>query len=264
MKRHRFSIATVTLVLTLLGSTLAANDNDDDRLFGKGRFLRRMRKEFSTQATPTSKKNKKKNSQAKGKSPTLAPQANSKSNRQASAKAGPDVSQRSGKNVTLGFGMLIESRNESLVVKTLDRRGNAAQAGIKTSDVITGIGGIEISSIEEFNQITEIMGNGDQLEFQISRKGKAQTLLIQYGIAPTESEVVTPTTQPTGVVSRLGSTSRISPASTQGLSSVMRLPKIETRRQQLEQRQRQPAPVQQRRTAPSATSGHTILRHPSR
>lgn len=82
---------------------------------------------------------------------------------------------------TLGFGMLVETRGEKLVITRLAPKGNARKAGFKTGDVIVNGGGIEFESIEEFNQVSEALKDGDQLEFSIKRRGKEETLLLPFG-----------------------------------------------------------------------------------
>lgn len=256
MKQQHFLLTIVALVVTLTGSTLLANDNDDDKLFGRGRFLRRMRKEFSAEKDPKSKKEKKtkKDKANKGKSPTLATDAkstprsrtNSKQKNDPNRETAPLASDRSTKTTTLGFGMLIESRKDSIVVSTMDRRGNAATAGIKPGDIITGVGGIEITSISEINQITTIVSAGDQIEFQITRKGKPQKVLVQFGTAPDPDTAPTPiatTHQPNAPMPSLtGGQIQSSPivikqkpqiisaSAAPGLQSVMSLPRYRSAR----------------------------------
>lgn len=89
---------------------------------------------------------------------------------------------------TLGFGMLVEARGDEIVVAKIDPKGNAKEAGIKRGDVIIRGGGIDFGSVDEFNQVAEILKDGDQLEFEVERRGKEETVLILFGEAPENSE----------------------------------------------------------------------------
>ncbi len=91
---------------------------------------------------------------------------------------------RSGKKQTLAFGMLLETRGENLVVTNIDPNGNANKAGIRKGDMILGAGGLELGSMLEFNEITDVLRSGDQLEFVVSRSGKKDKKLILFGEAP--------------------------------------------------------------------------------
>ncbi|MEZ6095472.1 MAG: PDZ domain-containing protein [Pirellulaceae bacterium] len=81
----------------------------------------------------------------------------------------------------VGFGLVMEVEGQSVVVKDVDRKGNAFNAGIRKGDVIAGIGGMAIQSIEEFDQITDFMKNGDQIEMSIARKGKQEKVNVTFG-----------------------------------------------------------------------------------
>lgn len=114
--------------------------------------------------------------------------ANVPTRTQADTARVPQQPTRSNAQATEGFGMRVEQRGESLVVRQIDGKGNAAEAGIKRGDIILNGGGVEFSTVDEFNQITEILKNGDQLEFEIERRGKKEKLLIQFGEASAAPE----------------------------------------------------------------------------
>lgn len=86
--------------------------------------------------------------------------------------------------------MLLELRAKKLVVTQLNPRGNAHEAGIRKGDVVIDAGGMELGSLDEFNEVADILGQGDQLEFEITRRGKKEKVLIQFGTAPKEGEIV--------------------------------------------------------------------------
>lgn len=190
----------MALVSTLFcGSVLCTcvtADNPDDRTFGNGRFLRRLRDDVvkRTKLEPKKKEEGKDPTPAKRPAkgePTLATRpskAMPAQNRRPSAA--PTAAAKNSKELSNGFGMQIESRNDQLIVTKTDARGNAVEAGVRNGDIVVGAGGVEIKSVEELQEITKILGNGDQLEFEISRRGQEKKVLIQFGEAPEESEVV--------------------------------------------------------------------------
>jgi len=219
MKLHQLLIVGVLTTTVLCGT---ASAKYQQRLFGNGRFLKRMRDDLTGKSTPkqpTAAKTKA-NTEAKGKTPTLAkskssataPRSNAKtptpavrgktptlarsSNSKTTPRsvAGPSASpkevSRSAKKPTIGFGMLLETKGDDIAVTQIDPRGNANEAGIKKGDLIRGAGGVDLTSLEEFNEITNILGQGDQLEFNVERRGKKKDILIQFGTAPEEGKIV--------------------------------------------------------------------------
>ena len=87
------------------------------------------------------------------------------------------------------FGFVLqESKSGQLIVSKIDARGNAAEAGLVRGDRVIEVGGIEANSVEEFEGISKIMQNGDQMEFKIKRNGREKTVMITYGEAPDADE----------------------------------------------------------------------------
>ena len=83
------------------------------------------------------------------------------------------------------FGMTVtENKDGVLVITQVHPRGNAAQAGIRPGDVVAEIGSVEPGSKKEYESIVDIMSEGDQMEFVISRRGKENTLMVQFGDLP--------------------------------------------------------------------------------
>lgn len=89
-----------------------------------------------------------------------------------------------------GFGMQFDLKSEKLIVTKIDTRGNAHKAGLKKGDVIVKVGGIEPGSREEFEEITKILGQGDELEFTIERRAKKKDMMIRFGTVSEEAEVI--------------------------------------------------------------------------
>ena len=84
-----------------------------------------------------------------------------------------------------GFGFAIRmDSNDALVVTAVDRAGNAAKEGLRRGDIVLEIGGIEATSVEEFDEISKVMNDGDQLEFKIKRSGREKNLDISFGKTP--------------------------------------------------------------------------------
>ena len=231
MKKHSILTAIALTTTLLCGSVLCTSvtaDTPDDRRFGNGRFLKRLRDEVTerTKPDPKKKENAKKPTKADPRSkgtnaknaPTPAkrsakgaPTPAARPSAQASQRNRPSVANPYGQQrpasaaaavkskndirketqqLSQGFGMQIQSRGEQLVVTKTDSRGNAAEAGVRKGDVVLSAGGAAIGSVEELEEITKILGKGDQLEFEVARKGQKKKVLIQFGEAPEEDEVV--------------------------------------------------------------------------
>ena len=84
-----------------------------------------------------------------------------------------------------GFGLRLDTnRNDELYVASVVPGGNAAKAGIRRGDTILEIGGVEATSVEEYDQISKAMSEGDQMEFRIERHGQTDKMLVAWGEAP--------------------------------------------------------------------------------
>jgi hypothetical protein len=84
-----------------------------------------------------------------------------------------------------GFGMSIKlNRDDQLIVSNVDPNGNAARAGVRPGDQILEIGGMEATTVEEFEEIAKIMSAGDQLELRFKRGSETDKILVQYGETP--------------------------------------------------------------------------------
>ena len=85
----------------------------------------------------------------------------------------------------VGLGMnVVADKADQFVVTQIAPGGNAAKAGIQRGDLITKFAGTELGSIEEYDEISKILGAGDQIEIQVSRRGKEATLTVQNGKLP--------------------------------------------------------------------------------
>ena len=91
-------------------------------------------------------------------------------------------------NAKQGFGFQLTEKNEKLIVSRVDPNSNAAGEGIRPGDVITGIGGVEVETTGAFDEIAEILSNGDTIEIAIQRGGKPSEIQVAYGEAPNPEE----------------------------------------------------------------------------
>ena len=206
--------------LTIAFQSVAQQSTDaQEKMFGNGRFIKRVFGDLIPQSKPKPKPNLNAASKAgqiptpakrpsQASQPTLASKkASPRSNNPRSIQPARSVDSRKTTNrlpkssvagaketpttrstakATLGFGMMIKLRNEKLYVERLDPKGNAAAAGVRPGDQLVSGGGIDFETVADFNGISEILEDGDQLEFSVKRGGKDKEMLIVYGKAPAE------------------------------------------------------------------------------
>ena len=317
MKRYLlFTVAVLSV--TVLTSNLFA-ECQDDRMFGNGRFLRRLRDDITgktsatPKATPKSNKSKAKPNAKEptpaGKRPSISfptpatPQGGvskqsarrnttarptavrskaSVSPKLASPKPTVSDSKRSkekGSNMVpaKGFGMQLELKSDKFIVSKVDSRGNAQKAGIKRGDVILSAGGVELSSVEEFIEITKILGQGDQIELQVEQRGKEKDVVIQFGQVPKPDEITrvspTKTKNDNSFIPQRDDNSQTGLRSVlnqqrQNAGSVDTQQTIELQRQQIEQLQREVQRLKRQSNASSSiqiapATDDTIWKSPS-
>jgi len=213
-------ICTIALATIVFQSMNAQSVDAQERMFGNGRFLKRVfgdlapQSELAKAPTPAAeaKKGQLQSKQptatrrpSQNTQPTLARQslrsrsgaprsvqparsdANHASiNRLPKASATADAASiptRSNAKATLGFGMLVQLQNDKLYVSQLDPKGNAAMAGVRVGDQMVAGGGIDFESLADYNGIGDILEDGDQLEFELERNGRAKEMMIVFGKA---------------------------------------------------------------------------------
>ncbi len=76
-----------------------------------------------------------------------------------------------------------ESEPEGLVIDRIEAQGVAARSGLRRGDVIVKIGGIDARYEGDLIGISKVMQPGDQIEFEIRRKGKPRKILVRFGEA---------------------------------------------------------------------------------
>lgn len=199
MKPYQLVMPAV-LILFLLSSSAIAQ-SQDSRGFGKGRFLRRLRNDISKsvqQANKAKSAAKPTKADPRAKTPTLADRPGSSKKvptpatrpSAAPTPAANPAAKFSARKNSEGFGMVVVAHGDNYVVARIDQRGNAYEAGIRQGDRILSTGGAELSSMEQYNDIADLLGNGDQLEFEIARRGEKKKVNVQFGEAPEEGEFV--------------------------------------------------------------------------
>ncbi len=195
MNRIHLLLVAVIATTVCAGSTIAEKPSDK---FGRGRLLRKWRDDLigktEKQNQQNANKNKKQPTPAKrpanGQTPTPArrPAAMQTSANQTKGAQQPALSNKeiqSRRKTVEKFGMLVQkdSKGRFFVAQT-SPKGNAVEAGVQRGDQLIQIGGTDLESIEEFYEISGILGEGDAIEFQISRRGQKKTVMISYGEAP--------------------------------------------------------------------------------
>lgn len=95
-----------------------------------------------------------------------------------------------------GFGFELVDRDDGVYVDKVKPKGNADQAELKKGDRIAKIGGVEVELIQQFEEIAEMLENGDQIEMVISRRGKEQEVTLQFGQPPAEPETPAESSEP--------------------------------------------------------------------
>ena len=236
MKLHRLSLVALMTLLIFTGDSFA-----QEKMFGNGRLLRRIRDNFNggrikdaksaltpksgsnsklkipTPAKPSTNAPKFTNSgvrpPSRSKTPTLAapklaapklatpkpsatlvaPKIDSRINSRVESRNTPPIVEstrresrvtRSGKKQTIGFGMVLESNGKNFVITQVYPKGNAKESGLKVGDKVIKAAGIELNSIEEFNQITDVLREGDQIEIEYRRGNKNDKSFIMLGEGP--------------------------------------------------------------------------------
>jgi C-terminal processing protease CtpA/Prc len=194
MKRIQYLVVAIVAVVIFSGDVVAQQPVNNAK-FGRGRLLRKWRNDFSgntqKQKSPTPAKQGKQPTPAKR--PDSTSQSNAATQRTGNQKYSRNVAtrpsstrQQATRNAKKrGFGMLVEvDKNEKLVVSQVDSNGNAVAAGIRRGDFITQLGGVDLGSLDEFKEIGKVLGEGDEMDLQISRRGQKKDVKVQYGEIP--------------------------------------------------------------------------------
>lgn len=251
----------VALLAAMIAILCSSDIMAQQRLFGNGRFLKRVRDELTGQSktppkkpsqskkptaakdkTPTPAKPKAKkpatNEVGSGKAPTTARPNNPKQPELVQGENASFEATRSNEKTTKGFGMLVQKQGDQLVVTAVDPKGNAHDSGLRRGDKIAKIGGVELKSLNEYNDIADILREGDQIEMHFERKGNSKKALVQLGKAPDPNEVAPgKTVEPIELTT--GTKPRSATAGTKPSGNQSYLNTIQRQQQQIEQMQRE-------------------------
>lgn len=191
-----------TIAVTVLATTTFA-DSPFDKFLPRGRLLRKLRDDVMgppepKEPTPATKPN----ANQKGPTPAVRPTGQQRPHPQATNNRGsqqqrPQANRQSQpKRPTTassgadGFGMaVVIDKKDNIIVAQVSPKGNAAEAGLQRGDVIVEAGGVELTSIEEYQEIAKMLSAGDQLDLKVARRGKPSTVTLQYGQPPSLEDV---------------------------------------------------------------------------
>lgn len=119
-----------------------------------------------------------------------------------------------------GFGVIVQmAKNNDMVVTRVHPQGNAVKAGLKPGDIVKTVGSVKLTSIEEYDQITKDLRPGDQMEFEVVRRGRPEKALVQFGTVPAEPQIANSSTVP--AIEAPVSNYRESPIALNGVPSVL-------------------------------------------
>ena len=83
-----------------------------------------------------------------------------------------------------GFGATFKLVGKKVVVQKIRKSGMADKAGIKTGDEVLSIGSMPIEVPRDTGQIDQLLKPGDQVEFEIVRRGKEDRVLVSFQQEP--------------------------------------------------------------------------------
>ena len=150
--------------------------------------------------------------------PPIKNRAQAGTNRNAAAN--PRPIQPATISAAKGFGVIVQmAKNSDLVVTRVHPQGNAVKAGLRPGDIVKTVGSVKLTSVEEYDQITKGLGAGDQMEFEVVRRGRPEKALVQFGTAPKPSEVAA--TSPAPAMTAPDQVANYSPAELNGVPSVL-------------------------------------------
>ena len=78
---------------------------------------------------------------------------------------------------------------KGVIISRIQSGGSADEAGLRSGDVITSAGGLAIKQTDDLKYILDVVGPGDQIEFEIVRRGKKETKMVQFGEPPSAEEL---------------------------------------------------------------------------
>jgi hypothetical protein len=89
----------------------------------------------------------------------------------------------------VGFGLELKAdREDQIFITRTDKNGNAENVGLRRGDQVLQIGGVDLTTVEEFIEIEKIMQDGDQIELKVQRGGKTAKVVLTFGEGIQESD----------------------------------------------------------------------------
>jgi S1-C subfamily serine protease len=94
----------------------------------------------------------------------------------------PDLRKKINDN-DVGFKV---TQDTGVIIVGVLKGSPAAQAGLKPGDIIQKVGGKPVKSATQVQEQVEASAVGSNLQIQVSRQGKTETLQVRPGAFPTE------------------------------------------------------------------------------
>lgn len=71
---------------------------------------------------------------------------------------------------------------QGVLIARIDSRSNAAQAGVRVNDIIIGINGKDITTMDEINEVKDDLKAGDQITLKLYRVSTGKTLTASFAL----------------------------------------------------------------------------------
>lgn len=212
-RRIKFSLIAITC-FGVINPAIAGADNPLDKLIPRGTFFKKLKKEIAEEfggdksktPTPALRPNDRRptpaaprtnagrdaqSQQLRRKSEVatrpLPPMRNARPTNTSATGPTQRLIAPSKIGAATGFGVIVQTaKNNDLVVTRVHPQGNGVQAGLRPGDILKTVGGVDLTSIEEYDQITKGLGGGDQMEFEVVRRGRKEKAMVTYGTIPAD------------------------------------------------------------------------------
>ena len=80
---------------------------------------------------------------------------------------------------------MIHAPDPPCVCRTIDRTGPAGQVGVRPGDIITGLAGQPVRSVEDVLTIVRQTDPGQQIPLTVNRQGEQQQFSVTVGTRST-------------------------------------------------------------------------------
>jgi len=96
----------------------------------------------------------------------------------------PELRQQLNETKELSFNI---DQNEGVIVLRVVENSPAQKAGMQAGDIIETVAGNPVKTASDVQQGVETSAIGGNLEIEINRRGKQQTLTVQPGVFPSKT-----------------------------------------------------------------------------